>query len=144
MTAKRSVYTACALVLMSCSSSTTEPDGWRVLPGVVDPSLSSVQAVVAPAQVSAGSQFEVTVYSLGSSTCARPVGTQVEKRETVVRITPLVRYAPPGSSCTRDLRASPHVVMLRLDRIGEATLRIEARDFAGAAVEFDVPVRVVD
>lgn len=143
MTAKRSVYTACTLLLMSCTSSATAPDGWRLLPGVVDPSLSSVQAVVAPAQVTVGRQFEVTVHTLGSSSCTRANGTQVDRREQVVRITPLDWYAPPHSSCTDDLKAFPHVVMLQLDRVGDAILRIAARDHTGTALQFDVPVRVV-
>lgn len=141
---KRLAFAACALMLMSCTSSATAPDDWRLLPGVVDPSLSSVQAVVSPAQVTVGSQFEVTVHTLGSSSCTRANGTRVETREQEVRITPLDWIAPPQSVCTDDLKAFPHVVTLRLHRVGDAVLRIEARDFAGAAVQFDVPVRVVD
>ena len=114
------------LVLVGCSTPAGS-DGWRRTVGWVDPTLSSIQAVIAPPEVVAGRAFAVTVNTLGSSSCTRADGASVKVEGRVAEITPYDQVAPPNTPCTRDLRSFPRQVSITFATAGEAVIRVNRR-----------------
>ena len=95
-----------SFLFVACSSG-TEPDGWQRVIGHVNPLLSSIQAVAFAPQAQVNAPFEVTVTTLGSSSCTREDGATVSQSGNLAIITPFDRVAPDGTGCTRDLRGFP-------------------------------------
>ena len=132
------------LFLAACTSSGTEPDadGWRRVVGLVQPQLSSIQAIKFPADIVAGEPFTVTITTLGSSSCTRADGAVLNLSSSLAVITPYDRVAPDGTGCTRDLRAFPRDVSVTLSRAGQATIRIVARDSDSSTLTYDANITV--
>jgi hypothetical protein len=131
------------LLVCACSPFTNpDPDGWSRVIGTVNPALSSIQMVNLPTEARVNVPFTVTVMTLGSSSCTRADGTDVDTAGLRVTIIPYDRVAPPGTPCTRDLRAFPHEVQLRFATAGEARITVVGRH-EGSTVTHDlrIPVR---
>ena len=133
---------ALAALLVCACSPFTDPSGWSRVIGTVNPSLSSIQMVNLPTEASVNVPFTVTVTTLGSSSCTRADGTDVDANGLAVTITPYDRVAPPGTACTRDLRAFPHPVELRFASAGEARINVIGRDGNGSTVSYEVVIPV--
>ena len=133
-----------AVLLTACTTSGTEPDanGWRRVVGVVQPQLSSIQAVKLPADVVAGQPFAVTITTLGSSSCTRADGANSNVVGSMAVIMPYDRVAPEGTGCTRDLRGFPRDVILTISRAGQATIRIIARNSDSSTMTYDATIMV--
>lgn len=126
------LFTGCSSVLGS------DPTEWRREVGVLAPELSSIQMLRLPAQATTGSAFEITVTTVGSSTCTRADGAAVQVSGLVADVTPWDRVAPVGMACTDDLAPFPRTVTLRFDVSGTATVRLRGR--GGLSYEAKLPV----
>ena len=131
------------LVLAGCSSSTA-PGGWQRVVGRMEPELSSIQAVIVPAEAVADAPFEIVVHTVGSSSCTRAAGALSSVAGNTALITPYDLVAPENTPCTRDLRAFPHSVTVVLKSAGEGLIRVQARGSGGRPITLDlsIPVRV--
>ena len=113
--------------------------GWdsstgTVVIGFVSNGVSGTVIIEAPDTVLAGRAFEVTVNTLGSSSCVRPERLDVEMTDTVARLTPYDRVAPAGTPCTEDLTAHPHVASVTFPSRGSGMLEVLGRSATGDTV----------
>lgn len=120
-----------AATLAACSPA-TEPE-WKRDIGTLLPAEFGAMAVDAPTSARAGVSFDVTVTTVGSSTCVRASGATV----TVAGLTAIVvpmdeRYVGPRM-CTDDLAPHPRRVSLRFPAAGSAILRVSGRRSADPA-----------
>jgi hypothetical protein len=129
------------LALGGCSGA-TDPNEWRRVVGLVDPSLSSIQAVKFPASVAANQSFTVTVTTVGSSSCTRESGGTVDLKEADATVTPYDLIAPEFSICTADLHAFPRDFQVRYTRVGSALLRVKTRTSDGRTAELTYQIDV--
>lgn len=131
------------MVLFAGCSAPIEPEGWERVVGRVQPELSSIRAVLSPAEVFANVPFTVTVNTLGSSSCTREAGMKTRVTGRTAEITPYDLVAPAGTECTRDLHAFPRTVSIVLRTAGEGVIRVRGRGADGQPITFDftVPVR---
>jgi hypothetical protein len=111
-----------AAVAVACGNP-HEPSDWSRSPGLLIPTLSSVQTIATPSHVRVGEAFMVTVNSMGSSTCVRGDGMDVVRHGNVVDLTPWDFVAPSNSVCTEDLRPYPHQTEITAQSTGTLTLR---------------------
>jgi hypothetical protein len=129
------------LALIGCSSS-AEPNGWRRVIGVVQPFMSSIQAVIVPPAVSVNVPFAVTVNTVGSSSCTRPNGATLAVAGNTAVITPYDFVAPPGTACTEDLHAFPRSVNVTFTSVGVGRIQVKSRSFAGDTATFELELQV--
>jgi len=113
--------------------------GWdsstgTVVIGFVSNGASGTVIIEAPDTVLAGSAFEVTVNTFGSSSCVRPERLDVEMADSVARLTPYDRVAPASTPCTDDLRAHPHVASVTFPSRGSGMLEVLGRSATGDTV----------
>jgi hypothetical protein len=137
----RRVMVAGVLLLAGCSTG-TGPDGWQRVVGRMEPGLSSIQAVLLPAEAVVDVPFEVTLSTVGSSSCTRADGALASVAGRTAVITPYDLVAPAQTPCTRDLRAFPRTVPVTLTSAGEGLIRIQARGAEGRPTTFDVTIPV--
>jgi hypothetical protein len=130
------------LLLLAACSTGTGPDGWQRVVGRMEPELSSIQAVLMPAEAMVNVPFEVTLSTVGSSSCTRAAGALSSVAGRTAVITPYDLVAPPTTPCTRDLRAFPRTVSVKLTSTGEGLIRIRARGAEGRPTTFDVTIPV--
>ena len=95
--------------------------------GALRPELSSIQMLEMPANATAGVSFEITVTTVGSSSCTRADGASVAVSGLVADVTPWDLVAPVGAVCTDDLAPFPRRVTLRFSGAGTATIRLHGR-----------------
>jgi hypothetical protein len=129
------------LGLMACGAA-TDPNGWQRVVGWANPEMSSVQAIRFPAQVVANQAFDVTITTQGSSSCTRADGATAAVEQNVAVVTPYDLIAPANTPCTRDLRAFPRTVSVKLASSGPATIRLNTRSPDGTIKSFDFTVQV--
>jgi hypothetical protein len=131
------------LASIAACRSPAESD-WERQVGTLPVALSSVQSVMVASPIRAGVPFAVTITTVGSSSCTRGDGVEVERSSARVVLTPYDWVAPRGSTCTRDMQQFPRTVELTLAQPGEYTLRVEGRPLegndSGGAVELLVVV----
>jgi len=124
---------------LGCSSILgSDTDEWAREVGWLAPELSSIQMLKLPAQATAGTAFQITVTTVGSSSCTRADGADVAVSGLVADVTPWDRVAPEGTACTEDLAAFPRDVTLRFDLEGTATVRLHGR--GGMSYQTTLPV----
>jgi len=130
------------LALVACSS-VSEPNEWRRVIGVLNPSLSSIQAVHAPAEVTVNEPFTVTITTVGSSSCTRADGATSKVSGNTAEVTPYDRIAPRDRACTDDLHAFPRPVTLLFTSVGEGRILVVTRTFDDVlrTVELTIQVR---
>lgn len=129
-------------VTLAACHSAGEPE-WRREVGRVEPALSSSPALLPPMTVRAGVPFDVTVTTVGSSSCTRPDGVSVQVMGPVAELVPYDLELSAAAACTDDLRPFPRTVRVRFDVAGEAVVRLRARSLsADGPVTLEVPVRV--
>jgi hypothetical protein len=121
------VYGSLILLLLLGCAAPSAPDGWQRVVGWSDPTLSSVQAIKFPAEVTVNQPFTVTIITRGSSSCTRGDGAQAVVSQTVATVTPYDFVAPPNTSCTRDLHSFPREVSVTFTSVGPARLRLNTR-----------------
>lgn len=114
-------------LLTACSDPTAPGDGWVREPGRLMPELSSIQMLQMPTQARAGTAFEITVTTVGSSSCTRPDGMTVSVSGLVADVTPWDRIAPEGTACTDDLHPFPRTATVRFDVPGAARIRLHGK-----------------
>lgn len=114
-------------LLSACSDPVAPGDDWVRQPGLLLPELSSAQMLQMPAQARAGVAFEITVTTLGSSSCTRPDGATVSVSGLVADVTPWDRIAPAGTACTDDLHPFPRTASVRFDSPGTALIRLHGK-----------------
>ena len=133
---------ALTFLLLGCTSGTAPEDGWQRVVGHVNPALSSIQAISFPAHVQVNVPFQVTVTTVGSSSCTRADGASVSQSDNLAIIIPYDRVAPDGTGCTRDLRGFPRTVIVRFTSAGVARIRVPTRNWQGASdtIEFSLTV----
>ena len=119
------MFAAILLVPSGCESA-TGPD-WRRVVGVVPSGEFPSAALQAPTFAYAGDDVEVTVTTVGSSSCTRPAGAEVAYRGLVAEITPYDWRPPDGTGCTRDRAGFPRAVNLRFPTMGSYTIRVSGR-----------------
>ena len=110
--------------------------GWdsstgTVVIGFVSNGVSGTVIIEAPDTVLAGSSFDVTVNTFGSSSCVRAERLDVEVTDSVARLTPYDRVAPAGIPCTEDLRVHPHVASVTFPSRGDRMLEVLGRSGTG-------------
>jgi len=110
--------------------------GWdsstgTVVVGFVSNGVSGTVIIEAPDTVQAGSAFEVTVNTFGSSSCVRAERLDVEVTDSVARLTPYDRVAPEGIPCTEDFSAHPRAASVTFPSRGTGTLEVLGRGSAG-------------
>lgn len=123
-------WTVMLLLLAGCRSITSE-DVWQRRPGIVDPAMSSVQMIQFPPTAEAGVPFTVVIHTLGSSSCTRPSGTDVDVRGLEATLRPFDLYAAGDRACTDDLHAFRHEAVVSFSAAGSARLVVLARDHQG-------------
>jgi hypothetical protein len=106
--------------------------GWdsstgTVVIGFVSSGVSGTVIIEAPDTVFAGRAFEVTVNTIGSSSCVRPERLDVAMADSVARLTPYDRVAPTGTPCTEDLTTHPHVASVTFPSRGSGMLEVLGR-----------------
>ena len=133
-----------ALILFAgCSSGTsTGEDGWTSGVGVISPELSSTQLLTMPAEVQAGVPFDVTVRTVGSSSCTRAAELRVSQSTSRLELTPYDEYAPRDRACTDDLHAFDHTARITIATPGTRTVRINGRKFNGAEITYETTLTV--
>jgi hypothetical protein len=132
---------ALPLLLLAACAGTTDPE-WRRVVGRIAPEFSSSQTLAAPREAAVGTDFTVTVTTLGSSSCTRPDGATASVAGLVAEITPFDQEAAGAQACTDDLRPFPRPVTLRFAAPGEAVVRVRGRGLSGQPVEAEVHVAV--
>jgi hypothetical protein len=124
---KLSLLAGVLISLLGCTS-LLGPDRWHRQVGMIDSGPDfTASPVVLPEVVEVGIPFSATVYTLGSGSCTRPDGAEVEIRGQVAHVTPYVRQAVGDVVCTDDLVTQPREVRLRFDTPGEAVVRVHGR-----------------
>jgi hypothetical protein len=129
---RRALAAACVL-LAACEAYAF---GWdsstgTVVIGFVTNGVAGTVVIEAPDTVRAGRAFEVTVNTVGSSSCVRAERLEVQVTDTVARLTPYDRVAPDGVPCTEDLAAHPHVASVTFPSRGTGALEVLGRSSAG-------------
>ena len=132
-------------VVLAGSAACRSPAGsdWERRVGTLPLALSSMQSVMVASPIRAGVPFAVTITTVGSSSCTREDGVEVERSPGRVVLTPYDWVAPSGSTCTRDLQPFPRTVQVTLPQPGEYTLRVEGAPFGDGDVESSVELLVV-
>jgi hypothetical protein len=115
---------AAVIALGGCHDA-TDPEIQRMI-GRIDISHTYQPVLVAPAEVRAGEEFPLSVYTAGPSVCTRPDGETVEVQGSLVRIVPYDVVPIPGHSdvCPHDIAFHEHRLRLSLPVAGAATLRV--------------------
>src|SRR5262245_37669849 len=126
-----------ALTTLAACSTPADPDDWERVVGWANPLMSSIQAIELPAQVVANQPFNVTIRTLGSSSCTRADGAEAAVDRSVALVTPYDRVAPPNTGCTRDMRAFPRTVSVTFASPGPATIRLNTRTPEGVTSSFE-------
>ena len=133
---------AAALILSACSASTsTDADGWARVVGTIMPEMSSVQMLQLPPTVTAGVPFNITVSTLGSSSCTRTAGMDASISGLTLDVTPYDSVPTTPIPCTRDLRAFPRSITHTFNTAGTATIRVHGRQ-ADRPIIFEAQVTV--
>ena len=127
-----------ALVFGCSSILGPDTDEWVREVGQLAPELSSIQMLRLPVEAEAGMAFDITVTTVGSSSCTRADGAEVVVSGLVADVTPWDRVAPQGTACTADLAGFPRDVTLRFDVAGTATIRLHGR--GGMSYQTTLPV----
>lgn len=129
----RRLLAAACVLLAACDAYAFAWDSstGTVVVGFVSNGVSGTVIIEAPDTVLAGSAFEVTVNTFGSSSCVRAERLDVEVTDSVARLTPYDRVAPAGTPCTEDLSAHPRVASVTFPSRGTGTLEVLGRGGAG-------------
>ena len=129
---KRRLAAAC-LLLAACDAYAFAWDSSTgvLIVGFVGGGTSIGIVLEAPDTVLAGSAFEVTVNTFGSSSCVRAERLDVEVTGAVARLTPYDLVAPPDTPCTADLGAHAHTASVTFASPGTATLEVLGRAESG-------------
>lgn len=85
--------------------------------------------IVAPAEVTAGEEFVVTVNTVGSSDCTTPDGGDVRVADDLIRLVPYDIIPIPGHNdvCREDYAPQRHHFPLTMTRPGPARIRVVGR-----------------
>ena len=131
------------LVTLVACSTPNDPSGWERVIGWANPEMSSVQAIRFPSEAVANQPFNVTVTTIGSSSCTRADGATATVDKDVVTVTPYDFIAPSNTPCTRDLHPFPRTVSVTVPSAGLATMRLKTRmpDGTNKTFEFSIEVR---
>lgn len=140
----RVLWLAMVIGLGTGCSGITRPDAWQREAGIIEPELSSVQLLVLPQQVFAGTPFTVTVNTLSPDSCVRRGDTTVEVTGLTARIAPrdLVAHEPAG--CRDIFSVLRHEVTVTFPAAGTARIVVVGRSLAGEPVEFEATLTVSD
>jgi hypothetical protein len=114
-----------SLVFMACHQSPIESGGGRVV-GTIDAGGTLAQVIDAPAAVSPGQSFTVTVSTFGNS-CVTPAGADVVMEGLIATITPYDDIA--GETCLDYLKPYPRALQLSFGQAGAAIIRVKGRSF---------------
>lgn len=126
-----------AAALAGCVNAPLEPDEERRV-GVVL-LYRTERPLVAPDTVRAGTDFTVTVSTLGGG-CERQGETEAEVRGAVATVTPYDYTDVAAQVCTEELKLFPHTAVLRFATPGEALLRVRGRRIGPDTPHKGVPV----
>lgn len=132
-----------SVVLVGSACRSPAESDWERRVGTLPLAVSSMQSVMVASPIRAGVPFAVTITTVGSSSCTRGDGIEVERSPGRVVLTPYDWVAPSGSTCTRDLQPFPRTVQLTLPQPGEYTLRVEGAPFGGGGDEGTVELLIV-
>ena len=132
---RRAAVLAAGLALAAC----VDYFAWDSSTGVVVIGWVGDGAVIeviieAPDTVSAGSAFDVTVNTFGSSSCTRPERLDVEVTGQVARLTPYDLVPTGDVECTADFGAHPHQAEVMFPTAGHATLEVLGRAASGDTI----------
>ena len=134
---------SCGAFAAACGS--PAESSWERRVGVLPVALSAIQAVAAPTQVEAGVPFTVTITTVGSSSCTRGDGVELERTPARLQLTPYDWVAVRATTCTRDVAPFPRTVELMLATPGTYALRVTGAALPGddSGGVIDVPIVVV-
>lgn len=116
----RSIPVGLSLVL-ACQSSSLEPGGGRVI-GTIDAGGTLERVIEAPAAVSPGQSFTVTVSTFGNS-CVAPAGADLVIDGLIATITPYDVVS--GGNCLDYLKPYPRALQLNFGQVGAAVIRVK-------------------
>jgi hypothetical protein len=129
------------LTLAACAGP-ADPPGWQRVIGWANPEMSSIQAIKFPAEVVANQAFDVTITTIGSSSCTRADGATATVDQNIATVTPYDFIAPPNTACTRDLRTFARTVSVKFPAAGPATIRLNTRAPDGKNTTYDWTIQV--
>ena len=138
----RVFWSVVMLSVAGCTTTPADPNGWQRVVGWANPEMSSVQAIRFPSDVVANQAFDVTISTLGSSSCTRADGANATVEQNMAVVTPYDFVAPPNTPCTRDLRTFARTVSVTFPAPGPATVRLNTRTPDGTAKTFDWTIQV--
>jgi hypothetical protein len=132
----RRLLAATCLALAACDAYAFAWDSstGTLVVGVVNGGTSVGIVIEAPDTVLAGSAFEVTVNTFGSSSCVRAERLDVEVVGSVARLTPYDRVAPSDQPCTPDIATHPHTASVTFPTRGHAVLEVLGRAGSGDTI----------
>jgi hypothetical protein len=122
--APASLVVLLTLAQAGCSNP-TDTGHMRVV-GTIDPTSSSVPALVVPTEARARVAFTVLVHTRGSSDCTQPDGESLEIQGDLARVVPYDVVPSPGHAyfCLRDFGKHRHQLSITFPRSGTARVRL--------------------
>lgn len=129
MRIRRMALAAALLLGAACSPTGTEGEDYVRAPGLLTFAGHAGPEVEVPAAARAGEPFRVTVVTWGS-TCRRRAAPEVTRTDQRADVA-VYDLNQVGGVCDRALRALRHVVELRFDAPGTATVRIHGEGYDG-------------
>lgn len=134
----RPVLVLAAFTLVSACDGLVGP-GWRRQPGNISETAATLQI---PASVQRGVAFNATVTTIGSSSCTREDGAEVNVTGLLAEIVPYDRKATGAVACTTDMASFPRTVRLRFDQAGDAVVRVNGHSIGIRASTYEAHVTV--
>ena len=128
------------VAVLSCTGA-TEPVWVRTV-GLIDAELANSGALVAPQTATVGVPFDITVTTVGSSTCTRAAGATVIVTGLSAVVTPRDHMRVGNVACTRDLKGFPRTVRLQFDLTGAAIIQVRGRDYDDEPVIVESAIEV--
>lgn len=119
-----SLAVALGLALAGCNTPTDT--GFMRVVGTIDPTSSSVPALMVPMEARTRVPFTVVVYTRGSSDCTDPDGESLVVQGDLARVVPydVVPSATHGYFCLRDFGKHLHQFPITFSRPGTARVRL--------------------
>ena len=103
-------------------------EGEHRIIGIIDEGGTSLDALVVPDTVRAGTPFTITVSTFGSS-CLRADGASTRVSGQMASVTPYDVMPASDAACPGDILAFPRTVTLAFDTPGAAVVRLHGRGY---------------
>lgn len=112
------------IALAGCVEGPTE-GGWISVLGVIPPETLHDQALAVPGSARVGVPFSITVATIGSSNCIRPMSASLHVDQLAASVYPFdLRYVGAGANCLDDAVLHPRSATITFQEPGEATVTV--------------------